>query len=465
MALVVLAVALPLRIYWSERHWGKVEWRTLILAIPFLLTASMPSRFLDAGTYYNQAARWFEVGVPTGIGNFSLFLMQASIAHSNEALVNVLLGVGQNEVSALLSIYFVTAALARKAQPGWQHLVIGALLFIVWVHFTQASNADFLLIAILVFVFWKRPYAERSSSELLVLMVLLPFIKPVGAALSVVLFVEWIFKRRFQGWWLLPLGGAVFILKRIWVSGRVPLLPNDTLPFAIPDAAIEYLAFRNTFYDYPGRNLLPFNADLLILLVYLPVLYVFIRQYRGWQVWTYTFIHLVILSLWSVSYPAARYLFPFMVLMLIQLNSVRYGLPYRGFVVGCLVLGLVSVLPPWNAIAKTPRSQRFLAYGGWKHIHWVKPAPLWSPETRPLNLDNDFVMYLPTENHKCFDAAFPCNTHGVHDYGGDSIFFPVYHSNKHQFTYRAEPIGPETDSLLDARSSEPYLRRPKRTTH
>ena len=126
--------------------------RRLALMLPFLLVASMPTRFIDAGRYYNQTVRWFEEGVMAGLGNFDLYLIQASAGHSLEALGNALLAGGQNEVVPLVGALLLARGLERLSWRG-PDVLLGLLTMGVMTQFAQASSPDLLLVALLL-VFW-----------------------------------------------------------------------------------------------------------------------------------------------------------------------------------------------------------------------------------------------------------------------------------------------------------------------
>jgi len=454
LSLVILLSFVGIRIHLSERVWTKESSIALLISIPFLLTATMPTRFLDAGSYYEQSARWFQHGIPKGLGNFDVFLMQSSMAHSNEALLNSILGVGQNEVSILISIFLISIAFSRIKKINWAIGLLAFIVFGVLVHFTQSSSSDFLLIAFITYYFLERPRAKRGTFELISIIVILPFIKPVGAGLSVLLALELFNKTRFKYAWVLALAAVLFVLKNFWVSGWLPIIGEMPVSFSIPTEAKTFLKFTNTFYDYEGRNSLPFNLDLVFGFLYFLLISVqaYLRKLQNKPWVTEAIFHLLILSYWVFKAPAGRYLFPFFVVILISMplrkNFYQRKVIYLFFFF--TALGLFSVLPTWNHVLTGARAQRFFAFGGFKNVHWTTPSPLWQPKTKPIILDGNFTCNLPVEPYQCFDATFPCNPKIMRYYNGDSVYLPVFNAFQYSFSYRSLPVGDDTQALLDS---------------
>ena len=461
ISISILITFIGTRFFISRRIWDIESSKALLVSIPFLFTASMPTRFLDAGTYYEQSARWFEHGVPKGLGNFDIFLMQSSMAHSNEALINSLLSIGQNEVSILIGTLLLSLAFSRIKELNLVKTFIGFIVFGILVHFTQSSSSDFLIIALLLFYFLERDSFSRGNNELIAIIIILPFIKPVGAGISLLLVLELWQKTRFKYFWILALSAFLFIAKNFWVSGWIPILGRMPVEFAIPHEAKSFLKYISTFYTYEGRNNLPFNSDLIFGVLYLGLIAI-----QSWlnkqnkKPWLKNLIvHFLILGYWVFYAPAGRYLLPFflIILLTIPLKANFKPHPTIYFPILFLLIGLFSVLPQWGSLLTNARAQRLLSYGGVNNIHWITPSPLWQPQTKPIDLEEGFTYYLPIEPYLCFDANFPCNPRILRYYNGDSVYLPVFHKESYSFSYKSYPIDNNTQAFLDSLSILPQF--------
>lgn len=458
---VFLGLFLALRLYHSNRKWDTKSSRALVLSIPFLLTATMPTRFLDAGTYYDQTAQWFTEGIPKGIGNFDLFLMQCSVAHSNEAILNSINSNGQNNVSVIISTLLIVLAFSREKKINRFYTLIGTIIFLVYVHFAQSSSSDLLLLGLLVYYLLERNSSSRSEQELIALIIILPFIKPVGAGISVLLAIELWQRTKFKYVWILSIAALVFVGKSFWVSGWLPLIGKTAVSFAIPTEAREYLEFRQHYFNYEGRNEFNFNVDLVFGFIYLVLIgFQFISSKADeTRKHIIAFGHILILSYWTINTPAARYLFPFYIFILLEIRSNLFLNKVSSIktLILFLSIGLLSTVPDWGIMLKHPRAKRLLAYGGFSNINWVKPAPLWKIPTKKIVIENGFTCYLPNEPFPCYNSTFPCNSNIARHYNGDSIYLPVYNEQKNSFSYKSLLIDSNSTAILDSLNALPYF--------
>jgi len=236
-ALVIVVLMSSWRLYrghwWSAPELGQM----LLYALPFLLVGSMPNRFIDSGRYYNQTVRWLEIGLPRGLANFDLYLIQASAAHSWEALGNILSGTGQNELTTLLAAGLIARTLL-ELQP-FPKIVSPLLLMIFgfWVHFSQAASPDLLLLA---FTFTLLKAQERSK---LFLILLLPLVKLQGALIALFLVVSFwksaYFKKSLV---ILVISAILAAAKLIWLAGWLPVVGSLHLPWSITEAGATFIS-------------------------------------------------------------------------------------------------------------------------------------------------------------------------------------------------------------------------------
>lgn len=387
---------------------GKALLAQLALALPFLLVASMPTRFIDAGRYYDQTVRWFEHGMLAGIGNFDLYLIQASAAHSFEALGNALIGQGQNELVPLLSSYLIARWMTDANKSfSWALGLCIALVWGVLVQFAQSSSPDLLLIALVLGGF---PFKNRSLRWML--MLLFPLIKLYGVLLSLFLLFQHGKDWRNGLFWSLGLAFAAF--KLVYLAGWLPFIGSLSLPWSISPESGEFIGQAASAEKpmnvgtFPIANIPLRIAEYISLCIYLFLLW-HIYKMRKRSIILIT--QALLLALWIVLFPQARLLFPLILLQLLILirhthpfNKARFQLKW-----GVLGLGLLSALSPWSKLPITyNRWQNFTRYSGWEYVQWLKPHPLWTVAVSDQGQENGWIYYSPQEDQYCFDSAFPC---------------------------------------------------------
>lgn len=444
----------------KEILWG------ILLAIPFLLTASMPTRFLDSGRYYEQSVRWFEYGVPAGLANFDLYFIQMSAAHSIEAIGNSVLNVGQNDFSSLIAIAVIVSGLMQFKNVALGKLLTGLLLFTFLVQFAQASSPDLLVCAIVFTSFaGVANFNSENSKYWILVAIVLPFIKLSAGGISVLILIKlFTSKAKFPIWPIL-MAVMFFILKFMWLSGWVPVIGNLNLAWSIPQEAMAQLKgdvaienYSESYNPYLFEALHLRALDLLFGVGFLMIL--LFKGLRKTVSSPLGIFFLGIFTAWLLIIPQGRILLPYILVLLLINDGIResqgIAISTSQFKVALLAIGLIFVLPNWHKVSNSPRIQHFFDYGGISNVSWIKPTPLWKPDTKKTFL-GAFEYHVPSTPLECFDATFPCNAKVLKYYGGDSTYLPIYFPEKNYFGYRSKHISQKTQLELDSMNALPQF--------
>ena len=394
--------------------------RRLALMLPFLLVASMPTRFIDAGRYYNQTVRWFEEGLLAGLGNFDLYLIQASAGHSLEAVGNALLAEGQNEVLPLIAALLLARGLESLSWRG-PDLMAAGLVMGVMTQFAQASSPDLLLVALLLAAGPAPPRWLRG-----LLMLLFPLIKLYGALYA--LWLWWPERRSGWAWGAVAGGGFLAGLKLVYLAGWLPGIGPLGLPWSITGAAGDFIgnAVGGAVALNPGRyegGLGGLRTMETLGVGFFLLLWGLVKLWHpgGWRSYFGAYgAHLLLLALWLWLFPQARILlilcFPLLLLPLQKGSFQKPDFSLKPWAL-FLLLGCFSALWPWQYFSWVEqRWQRFTRYSGYPAVHWATPAPLWQVATRRVDSAGGMPFYVPVGRQYCYDAAFPCRYYAARSY-------------------------------------------------
>lgn len=399
---------------WKARLAKKAEVISLLLlGLPFLFTASMPTRFLDAGRYYNQTVRWFIEGVPRGLANFDLYLIQGSGAHSLEALLTSLTKTGYDIFVPLISTYLIVRFIQRllQEQANWLLVVI---IYLVLPHFAQTSSPDLLAMALAMSM-----VVSRNPANLVIGLVsgTLLLVKLSFAPLALFFLFRMPSLKRLQG--MLVFGGiaSLSFFKLIWTAGWLPAIGILPVEWSISSEQIEILSNATLGYSegnrgqyiidgYPWRWL-----DTLLILGYVLLSIYYRRRISTLE----SIFHFTIGLVALLFVPQARFILPLLLVLIYSMGRSRGGdLPVSPFLrqnisIIALCIGLFSVLVPWHNFIQSERIKHYLDYGGLGWVSWLTPTPNWVIETKEYQLgDERFIYYTPVEDFQCFDSQFPC---------------------------------------------------------
>lgn len=465
---VLLVVGLPFLIYrWIFGKWSTLkELRSaLLLAVPFLLTASMPTRFLDSGRYYEQSVRWFQNGIPAGLANFDLYLVQMSAAHSLEAIGNVFLQTSQNDLTPILSMLLFVFGINHWKVLNFGRGLMLALIYFFLVQFAQCSSPDLLVSAVVFAAFCAgKGFSSGSRLYWMLVMVALPFIKLSAVGISLIIFIRLILEGHKFSCWLF-FGGCLFLMKMAWLSGWLPLFGSLHVPWGIPLEAISQLqgdvSILNYSEDYNPYLISSLRMRLLDTLFGLLFFCVIGCSYIMKRLDLVDFVlFFIVFVAWVFVIPQGRILLPYIIFAILVTSSKKGGEHYRystnWIAYGTFIMGTLIVLPNWKNLSSSPRVQHFFDYGGVSNVGWFKPKALWSPETEERTLQ-DLSYHVPIEPFECFDAEFPCNAKILKYYGGDSVYLPVYNSDRNYFSYQSLIIGENTQEMLDSLNVLPQI--------
>lgn len=423
-AILWTVLILGSRLVWGRWPGWAALGRRLALMLPFLLVASMPTRFIDAGRYYNQMVRWFEQGLLAGLGNFDLYLIQASAGHSLEALGHALLAGGQNEVLPLVAALLLARGMEGLAWRG-PDLMTAGLVMGVMTQFAQASSPDLLLVALLLAA---GPTPTRSLRVLL--MLLFPLIKLYGALYA--LWLWWPERRKSWAWGALAGAGLLAGLKLIYLAGWLPGIGPLGLPWSITGAAGDFIgkAVGGSEKLNPGhyegglgglRTIETLGIGFFLLLWGLGKL----RHPGSWRAYLGDYgSNLLLLLLWLWLFPQVRILlvlcFPLLLMPRKGGTFLKAPFAFRPWPL-FLLLGSFSALWPWQSFSLAgQRWQRFTRYSGYTEVRWGTPAPLWQVATRRVDSAGVMPFYVPVGRQYCYDAAFPCRYFEAHSYEDES---------------------------------------------
>lgn len=415
-----------------------------IWALPFLLTASMPARFLDAGSYYDQSVRWFIQGIPAGLANLDLFLIQASAAHSFEALLTSLWGSwAGSSWTAIISTYLITRLLMAIRVSHPLHLVLPVLFLFVFVHFAQTSSPDLLGVALFLPVLW--PSHPLKNTTLFLLLIALVLIKATLLPLALLLALR-LARSQTKAWLSVALGTTLVLAKWVWTAGWLPIIGRlSPLPWAIPT---QWSALLEGAYS-PQRigpiGLFVFgNLRLSELVFFLFLMSLIIALRRQMHKGEIAILGIgVVYGLWIM--PQARLFLPLLVylgaLALIYTGNRPCRLiPGKRTYLLPLAATLMVVLPIGQWLPNG-RLKDFYDFGGYANIHWMTPCPNWVIHTEAQTKkgpEGSFNYHRPLDHPQCFDAAFPCVPDRFPLMTGNPSPDEWYWSNKGYF-YRTAP--------------------------
>lgn len=428
----------------------------LILSLPFLAVASMPTRFLDAGRYYDQTVRWFQEGIPRGLANFDLFLIQASAAHSFEALGNVLYSNGQNEVVSIVSAFLIVYTFLNNGNFNIPSIIVYLIFYALLSNFFQCSSPDLIGIALITAYFFNDKKETPDYAKVFMAGVL-PLIKLTLTPFSLLFLVQLISKRKLNEAIVATLFLCLAALKNFYLSGWVPVVGLFDVSWKIPQEAVNYIKLAALGLEshneglYLGTSQTYRLIDVFVYLVYIVTISIFFWHTRSQKLKTTAIFLIAIAILWPVISPHGRYLFPVILFALYELSKLKdisLRIHPKLAIVGIGCLALITLAPSWHETLSNPRIKRFFDYAGVKQISLYKPSPMWHIESKKIQLDDDFSFYAPIQEYECFDTDFPCNTKIIKYYGGDSIYTPVYSKNLYQFSYRSDVYSPQTKQRM-----------------
>ena len=428
--IVLLALVLH-RIFFSVRMDKKMLIQGAILALPFLLVASMPTRFIDAGRYYDQSVRWFMHGIPAGLANFDLYFIQMSAVHSFEAVGNQLAQQGQNLLTPLISLVILLRAfIENKANINGYFLALLCLFFGGVVHFFQTSSSDLFLFSILTALFLHSDAAKISPWAILSIGTIAPFLKLTAVPISVLAGLMLLQHKAYREVMLLTVGMLLLLAKHIWLAGWLPVIGSVPVLWKIPENAASFITksvagyeeYNSKGYVF-GRFRLP---DLMVGVLYFVSLLAFLRHFGIRNL--LAIFAMVFFLFWMVVFPQGRYLLPIWFILLAQLSRIPLRHTYKPrLAFACvLTIGLLSTMVNWTFLFANNRVINFLNYSGISNVGWVSPHPLWVVETEEKILDNDFHYHVPLNLYQCFDSPFPCSANVGKYQEGEKQFEPVY---------------------------------------
>lgn len=438
-----LLVLVLYRIFFSVRMSKEMIFQGAFLALPFLLVASMPTRFIDAGRYYDQSVRWFMHGIPAGLANFDLYFIQMSAVHSFEAVGNQLAQQGQNLLTPLISLLVLLRAFIEMKNkfnnPFFIFLLI--LFFGGAVHFFQTSSPDILLITLVTAIFLNGDINKLSKQNVLLLGILAPFLKLTALPITLLAALWLLQLKAHRALLLLFLAMPLLLVKHIWLAGWLPVIGSVPVFWKIPANAASFISksvagyeeYNSKGYVF-GRFRLP---DLLIGILYLFTLLSYIRLFGYKHI--LSIFALAFFIFWIIVYPQGRYILPFWFILLAQLSRISFTFTFnrRWTFVGVFVIGLLSTLINWTSYFNDSRIVNFLSFSGYDYVAWIKPHPLWEVETEVKTLENDFQYHVPLNLYQCFDSPFPCSANVGQYQEGDKRYMPVYSTEPFpHFRYR-----------------------------
>lgn len=399
------------------RFWAGswLPWKELLryffYALPFLLVASMPARFLDTGTYYNQSIRWFIAGVPAGLANLDLFLIQASAAHSFEALGTSLWGgLGGSSLGPVLASFLLVRRYRDLAGPLALDIALALLLFFGLALFAQSPSPELLAMALMAGALGpKAPLQKAGDIGLLIVILLL-----IKLSFLIILpLLLWQKARQYpQLWAWTALGLVLAAAKMIWLAGWLPLFGSLAyLPWALPEAWTPLLSLDGVGerMGAQGHYLWGYwrSADLGLIGLLLIQLFL-LRNFMPSDLWR---LALLSLLLGLVFMPQARLFLPLFLYYLLAAWPADQTGGQRRWVLAIPMLALVWVLVPWQGYLQAGRLQNFFQYGGWAQLGWLWPQPNWQLPTEAEQREGprgSFTLHQPPSGQACFDSAFPC---------------------------------------------------------
>jgi len=389
------------------------------------------------------------MGLPRGLANFDLYLIQASAAHSWEALGNILSFTGQNELTTLLAAGLIARTLLElKPFPKLLSPLL-LLIFGFWVHFSQAASPDLLLLA---FTFTLLKAQERSK---LLLILLLPLLKLQGALIALFLVISFwksaYFKKSLV---ILAISAILAAAKLIWLAGWLPVVGSLHLPWSITEAGATFISRSVTGHQglnsgvYLSAFLRLRWLDSLVMLAHLSsllLLFFGIRQHSPAGAKSFALRHLFLFGIWLLLFPQGRYLLGMWTLLFVDsatlLKTSWTGFHNKPKLALTLGTGLLAALVPLqHLLPGNSRWQHFFDYSGFANIAWVKPHPLWQLPTRLHTLPGNFHFHVPKGPQYCFDSAFPCREWPGAAYGTDSTALsPCYWVDNSYFSSQKNP--------------------------
>lgn len=410
-ACLVLIIAIASRWIFGKWESRRMMLFQYLLAIPFLLTASMPTRFLDAGRYYNQTVRWFIHGIPKGLANFDLYLLQGSAAHSTEALLTSITTVGYDSLVPLLSTLLIVRSIVqwRITTPKLLALLI---FYAVFVHFAQTSSPDLLAVAIVI----ASLSALRTHSSAILLATVaavLPLIKLTFIPISLFFIWELLRGKNYKEMTIVFAAGILALGKLVWVAGWIPLIGTLPVDWHISHESIELLSSASIGESSGNRGAYILEGykwrylDVFTYLVYISLIFLF---KRGNSKRRFT-LHLVIALVGLFFVPQARFVIPLIIFLLLQVEMSQSRFNISKWKSGAVVLsiGLISVMPHWRPYISNERFGHFFDFGGIQNVSWITPTPNWKISTvRGTDEQVEFPYYVPNEDFECFDGEFPC---------------------------------------------------------
>ncbi|KAB2814339.1 hypothetical protein [Phaeocystidibacter luteus] len=385
----------------------------LFMALPFLLVATMPTRFLDAGRYYNQTVRWFIEGIPLGLANFDLYLIQASGAHSMEAMLTSITITGYDVLVPLVS----TLLIVRSASS-WDHkiprLIALFIIYAILVQFAQTSSPDLLGIALII-ALSANGNQRIANSTLAIGAAVLPVIKLAFVPVSLLWLILFLLKNQYKCALIITAGGIFCAMKIFWVSGWLPLLGIMEVPWHIQMSDLEILS-EATSGDVSGNRgsyiisgMRWRYLDAAVIAGYLAIVLVNRKNLAR-----YDFIALLLTGIVALVFiPQARFILPLVLLTLLKVsgNSIPNIHSYK-HAMFALFIGMIAILPHYPTWINDERVSHFLDFSGYKNIRWLVPSSNWRIETLEMeSADGSFQYHKPANDFQCFDGDFPCTTY------------------------------------------------------
>lgn len=443
-----MLILIPMAIkYWRGRTTTLSEFlRGSLLSLPFIAVTSMPTRFLDAGRYYDQTIRWLVNGVPAGIANFDLYLLQMSGAHSMEAVITTFIDSGQNNFVSLLSTFLIVIAFLQSRKNNVFLLIALALLFLIGVHFAQTSAPGLLVYTLIFSLFFSIKKLSDIRSETLILVgTAIPLIKITAAPLSILAALELMRRKDFKGIAGLSIGGLLVLSKTIWTAGWIPGFGVLPLEWAIPKSAVELMKSAVNISKHQARgyyfNLFNFQIRWTAAIMAF-IFWVFACIYITSKLKDYktTLIKLItviaVFTFWLFYYPQIRFILPFFIVILGLLYHENSRFNVNKKVVYLVwFLSLCTILPDFTPLMPNERAKHFFAYSGFKNINLIVPHRSWQLETATFTLDKNFTYYVPVENYHCYDSKFPCTRNQVKVFSDSTYYTPKFLPEKNRFIH------------------------------
>ena len=442
LSYVVLSALILYRIFFSVRMSKKVIVQGALLALPFLLVMSMPTRFIDAGRYYDQSVRWFMNGVPAGLANFDLYFIQMSAVHSLEAVGNQISMQGQNLLTPLISLVILLRSFfENKSNINLYFFALLSLFFGGVVHFFQTSSSDLFLFSILTALFLHAEANKISPKAILCVGIIAPFLKLTALPVSILAGLFLLQHKAYKEIAILSFGMLLLVAKHIWLAGWLPVIGSVPVFWKIPENAASFITKSVAAYEaynskgyVLGRFRLP---DLFVGVLYFITTLAYLKHFGVKNL--IAIFSVLFFIFWVVVFPQGRYLLPIWFILLAQLSQVPLTIsisPRKAFAT-VLVLGLTSTLVNWTHLFRNERIHHFLNFSGISNVNWISPHPLWVVETRAISIDHNFKYHEPVGNYQCFDSPFPCSANVGQYQEGDKRFEPVYFTEPFpHFRYR-----------------------------